>query len=59
MMPPPDVPDRFHEEKAAFTVRGIGQPDMDAGVAAIRNVLATLPLRPGVYRMRNDKGDPL
>ncbi|MEO8723481.1 MAG: excinuclease ABC subunit UvrC [Sphingobium sp.] len=58
-MLPPDVPDRFHEEKAAFALRGIGQPDIDAGVAAIRNVLATLPLRPGVYRMVDARGDVL
>ena len=39
-------PTRFHEEKAAFTVRGSDQPDLEAGVAAIRNVLETLPLTP-------------
>src|SRR5437868_14786606 len=34
-------------------------PDLEAGVAAIRNVLNTLPLRPGVYRMLDAKGDVL
>ena len=52
-------PDRFNEEKAAFTVRGSDTPDLDAGVAAIRNVLQTLPNRSGVYRMQDAKGDVL
>ena len=52
-------PTRFNEEKAAFTVRGSDQPDLEAGVAAIRNVLKTLPLAPGVYRMQDAKGDVL
>jgi excinuclease ABC subunit C len=51
--------DRFNEEKSAFTVRGSDNPDLDAGVAAIRNVLKTLPVRPGVYRMQDTKGDVL
>ena len=52
--------DRFAEDKSAFTVRGAGSaPDLDAGCAAIRNVLKTLPSRPGVYRMQDDKGDVL
>ncbi|PAX09413.1 excinuclease ABC subunit UvrC [Sphingomonas lenta] len=53
------TPDRFNEEKSAFTVRGSDTPDLDAGVAAIRNVLKTLPLRPGVYRMQDAKGEVL
>ncbi|MCY7339919.1 MAG: excinuclease ABC subunit UvrC, partial [Sphingomonas bacterium] len=40
-------------------VRGADAPDLEAGVAAIRNVLATLPARPGVYRMQDAKGDVL
>ncbi len=52
-------PDRFHEERSAFTVRGVDAPDLDAGVAAIREVVRTLPARPGVYRMLNGKGDVL
>nr|WP_198352051.1 excinuclease ABC subunit UvrC [Sphingomonas sp. MA1305] len=52
-------PDRFNEERATFTVRGTDTPDLDAGVAAIRNVLKTLPARSGVYRMQDAKGDVL
>ncbi|WP_037534279.1 MULTISPECIES: excinuclease ABC subunit UvrC [Sphingomonas] len=52
-------PDRFNEERATFTVRGSDTPDLDAGVAAIRNVLSTLPSRSGVYRMHDAKGDVL
>ena len=55
-----DTPtDRFNEEKSAFTVRGSDKPDLDAGIAAIRNVLKTLPVRPGVYRMHDARGDVL
>ncbi len=53
-------PDRFNEERAAYTVRGAAnQPDLEAGVAAIRNVLKTLPSKPGVYRMYDARGDVL
>ena len=52
-------PDRFNEEQATFSVRGSETPDLDAGVAAIRNVLKTLPPAPGVYRMHDAKGDVL
>ncbi|OYY77896.1 MAG: excinuclease ABC subunit C [Sphingomonas sp. 28-62-20] len=55
----PNQPDRFNEDKATYTVRGSDAPDLDAGVAAIRNVLATLPARPGVYRMNDARGDTL
>jgi len=51
--------DRFSEEKSAYTVRGSDQPDIEAGVAAIRSVVRTLPVRPGVYRMIDAKGDVL
>ncbi|WP_340313733.1 excinuclease ABC subunit UvrC [Rhizorhabdus argentea] len=51
--------DRFSEEKSAYTVRGSDTPDLDAGIAAIRNVLKTLPARPGVYRMQDARGDVL
>jgi excinuclease ABC subunit C len=51
--------DRFAEDKSTFTVRGSDQPDLEAGVAAIRNVLRTLPTRPGVYRMQDSRGDVL
>ena len=55
----PDAPDRFNEEKQTYTVRGVDQPDLEAGVAAIRNVLKTLPAKPGVYRMHDARGDVL
>jgi excinuclease ABC subunit C len=51
--------DRFNEEKSAYTVRGSDQPDLEAGVAAIRKVVKGLPVRPGVYRMLDAKGDVL
>ena len=58
-MSTPDSPDRFNEERAAYTVRGADQPDLEAGVAAIRNVVKTLPIKPGVYRMYDARGDVL
>lgn len=58
-MTTPQSPDRFNEEKATYTVRGAGQPDLEAGVAAIRETLKTLPARPGVYRMQDARGDVL
>ena len=51
--------DRFSEEKSVYTVRGSDAPDLEAGIAAIRNVLKTLPARPGVYRMQDARGDVL
>lgn len=59
-MSTPNSPDRFNEDRAAYTVRGAAnQPDLEAGVAAIRNVLKTLPSKPGVYRMYDARGDVL
>jgi excinuclease ABC subunit C len=58
-MSTPDAPDRFHEERQTYTVRGSELPDLDAGVAAIRNVWKTLPIKPGVYRMHDARGDVL
>ncbi len=58
-MSDPQSPDRFHEDRATYTVRGGEQPDLEAGVAAIRNVLKTLPTKPGVYRMHDGRGDVL
>ncbi len=58
----PDQPHaaaRFSEEKAIYAVRGADTPDFDTGIAAIRNVLKTLPLKPGVYRMHDARGDVL
>ena len=55
----PRASERFNEDKATFALRGSDAPDLDAGVKAIRNVLKTLPVRPGVYRMQDAKGDVL
>ena len=58
----PDLPngsDRFNEDRATFTMKGSDQPDLAAGVAAIREVQATLKPRPGVYRMLDARGDVL
>jgi len=50
---------RFNEDNATVTVRGADAPDLEAGIAAIRNVLQTLPARSGVYRMQDARGDVL
>jgi excinuclease ABC subunit C len=60
----PDLPtssERFNEERATYTVRGGGedQPDLEKGVAAIREVARTLKPKPGVYRMNDARGDVL
>jgi excinuclease ABC subunit C len=55
----PNAASRFSEEKATYAVRGADTPDLDTGIAAIRNVLKTLPLKPGVYRMHDARGDVL
>ena len=57
---PPDRQsgDRFNEGQATFTMTG-SQPDLEAGLAAIREVVATLKPRPGVYRMLDARGDVL
>ena len=57
-MSQPQSPDRFNEDKATYTVTG-SQPDIDAGVEAIRTTLKTLPTRPGVYRMQDARDDVL
>ena len=66
LMPPkadrPDQPNaasRFNEEAATYTVRGDGGQDLEAGIAAIRATVKTLPVRPGVYRMLDARGDVL
>jgi excinuclease ABC subunit C len=51
--------DRFSEETSTYAVRGVDTPDLDAGVAVIREQLKLLPARPGVYRMLNAAGDVL
>ncbi|WP_370179373.1 excinuclease ABC subunit UvrC [Alteriqipengyuania sp.] len=50
--------ERFNEERAAYTVAS-AQPDLEAGVKAIRETVRTLPPRPGVYRMLDARGDVL
>lgn len=55
----PNAASRFNEEKATYAVRGADQPDFETGIAAIRNVLKTLPPKPGVYRMHDARGDVL
>jgi excinuclease ABC subunit C len=40
-------------------VRGSDQPDIEQGVAAIREVVQTLRPKPGVYRMLDARGDVL
>jgi excinuclease ABC subunit C len=56
--PDPRGAERFHEERAAYTVSS-ATPDLDAGVAAIRATAKTLKPRPGVYRMLDARGDVL
>jgi len=56
----PNAASRFNEDKATYAVRGEGDaPDLEAGMAAIWEVLNTLPTRPGVYRMQDKRGDVL
>ena len=55
----PGAADRFNEDQATYTLRGGDKPDLEQGVAAIRDVLKTLPARPGVYRMQDVRGDVL
>ena len=58
----PDLPTssaRFNEERATYAVKGEGTPDLDAGIAAIREVVRTLKPVPGVYRMHDARGDVL
>ena len=56
----PNAASRFNEDQATYAVRGEGDtPDIEAGMAAIREVLNTLPTRPGVYRMQDMRGDVL
>src|SRR5690606_6904617 len=59
MSDPTASPNRFNEDKATYTVRGVDAPNLDAGIAAIRKVARTLPARPGVYRMLDARGDVL
>ena len=58
-MAQPPISDRFSEEQSVYAVRGRDAPDLEMGTAAIRNVLKTLPTRPGVYRMVDAGGEVL
>jgi excinuclease ABC subunit C len=55
--------ERFNEDRATYTVKGSddrgAQPDLELGCAAIREVVATLKPKPGVYRMLDARGDVL
>lgn len=50
--------ERFNEERATYTVAS-AQPDLEAGIAAIRETVKTLKPVPGVYRMLDARGDVL
>ncbi|WP_298465065.1 excinuclease ABC subunit UvrC [uncultured Erythrobacter sp.] len=50
--------ERFNEERAAYTVSR-AQPNLEAGVTAIRETVKTLKPIPGVYRMLDARGDVL
>lgn len=50
--------ERFNEARAASTVAR-AQPDLEAGVAAIRATVKLLKPVPGVYRMLDARGDVL
>ncbi len=50
--------ERFNEERAAYTVAR-AQPNLEAGVEAIRETVKTLKPIPGVYRMLDARGDVL
>ncbi|WP_374406657.1 excinuclease ABC subunit UvrC [Pelagerythrobacter sp.] len=57
--PDPRGAERFNEERATYTVKGSAQPDIEAGVTAIRDTVRTLKPKPGVYRMLDARGDVL
>lgn len=50
--------ERFNENRAAYTVAS-AQPNLGAGVEAIRSTVETLKPTPGVYRMLDTRGDVL
>ncbi|MCU0947703.1 MAG: GIY-YIG nuclease family protein, partial [Porphyrobacter sp.] len=54
----PQGGDRFNEARAASTVAR-AQPDLEAGVAAIRETVKLLKPVPGVYRMLDRQGEVL
>ncbi|KWV90532.1 excinuclease ABC subunit UvrC [Erythrobacter sp. YT30] len=54
----PQGAERFNEKNAAQTVSR-AQPNLEAGIEAIRQVVKTLKPIPGVYRMLDARGDVL
>ncbi len=50
--------ERFNEERAAYVVAS-AQPDLEAGVKAIRETVRVLKPVPGVYRMLDARGEVL
>ena len=54
----PHGAERFNEEKARSTIAS-AQPDLEAGVATIKDTVRTLKHQPGVYRMLDARGDVL
>ncbi|MHA7819001.1 MAG: excinuclease ABC subunit UvrC [Erythrobacter sp.] len=56
--PDPRGAERFNEDRAAYTVAR-AQPDLEAGVEAIRDTVKVLKPVPGVYRMLDARGDVL
>ncbi|ABD25505.1 Excinuclease ABC subunit C [Novosphingobium aromaticivorans DSM 12444] len=57
--PPDRETERFHEERAATTLRGADRPDIELGAGVIRETVQTLKPKPGVYRMLDARGDVL
>ncbi|HWK42889.1 MAG TPA: excinuclease ABC subunit UvrC [Croceibacterium sp.] len=57
--PHPKGAERFNEDRATYSLKGSSQPDIETGVAAIREVVRTLKPKPGVYRMLDARGDVL
>jgi excinuclease ABC subunit C len=55
----PKGAERFNEDRATYTVKGDSQPNIEAGVQAIRETVRTLKPKPGVYRMLDARGDVL
>ncbi|MEO1489228.1 MAG: excinuclease ABC subunit UvrC [Pseudomonadota bacterium] len=54
----PRAAERFNESRAAYTVAS-AQPNLEAGVKAIRETVKVLKPIPGVYRMLDARGDVL
>ena len=54
----PGAAERFNEERATYTVAS-AQPNLEAGLEAIRETVKTLKPVPGVYRMLDTRGDVL